>query len=330
MSLAIALIGAGRIGRTHAAALRDVAGVRLVAVSDPDEAAARAVAEPVGARVASFDEIVADAGIDAVAICSPTDLHATQIEAAARAGKAIFCEKPIDLSFERAEACVKVVEETGARLMMGFQRRFDPSFAEAARRIHSGAIGAVELVQITSRDPAPPPLAYIARSGGIMRDMTIHDFDMARWLMGEAFVSVFATASALVDPAIGEAGDADTLAVTMRSASGRIAVITNSRRAVYGYDQRAEAHGEKGVVRVDNLAPIAVAGGNGEGFLKPPLMDFFMDRYALAYRLEMKAFVEAVASGAPMSPSGADGLAALKLANAAARSVQSGRSEAVA
>jgi myo-inositol 2-dehydrogenase/D-chiro-inositol 1-dehydrogenase len=329
MTLSIALIGAGRIGRTHAAAIARVPGARLVAVSDVVADAAAAIAVPAGARVADFDAILADAAVDAVAICSPTDLHAAQIEAAARAGKAIFCEKPIDLDLARAEACLKVVQETGATLMMGFNRRFDPHFAEAARRIREGAIGAVELVQITSRDPSPPPPAYVGRSGGLFRDMTIHDFDMARFLMGEEFVSVAAAGSAIVDPEIGAAGDIDTAAVTLRTASGRIAVITNSRRATYGYDQRAEAHGSKGVVRVENPTPTMVTVGGADGYHAPPLMSFFMDRYADAYRLEITAFVEAVAAGRAPSPDGRDGVAALRLAEAAGRALASGRWEAV-
>lgn len=328
-TLSIALIGAGRIGRTHAAALRDVPGARLVAVSDPVAEAAAAIAAPAGARVATFEEIVADPAVEAVAICSPTDLHAVQIEAAARAGKAIFCEKPLDLSVERAEACLKVVEQTGARLMLGFNRRFDPSFAAVARRIREGEIGAVELVQITSRDPAPPPVAYIARSGGLFADMTIHDFDMARFLMGEEFVSVSASASALVDPAIGAAGDVDTAVVTLRTASGRLAVITNSRRATYGYDQRAEVHGQAGALWVENPPTVAVRAASAAGYAAPPLMDFFMDRYAEAYRREMAAFVAGVATGAALTPDGRDGLAALRLADAARRAVASGRWEAV-
>jgi myo-inositol 2-dehydrogenase/D-chiro-inositol 1-dehydrogenase len=330
MTLSIALIGAGRIGRTHAAALRGVPGVRLAAVSDPVAEAAAAIADPAGAAVATFEQIVADPAVDAVAICSPTDLHAAQIEAAARAGKAIFCEKPIDLDLSRAEACLSVVRETGARLMMGFNRRFDPSFAEAARRVREGAVGAVELVQITSRDPSPPPVAYIDRSGGLFRDMTIHDFDMARFLMGEEFAEAIASGAALADPEIGRAGDIDTAAVTLRTASGRLAVITNSRRATYGYDQRAEVHGAAGVVRVENPAPVCVVGGAGAGFMTPPLMGFFMDRYAEAYRIEMTAFADALRTGAPMTPDGADGVAALRIADAAARSLASGRWEAIA
>jgi myo-inositol 2-dehydrogenase/D-chiro-inositol 1-dehydrogenase len=329
MTLSLALIGAGRIGRTHAAALAAVPGTRLAAVSDPLAEAAAAIATPAGARVDSVAGILADPGIDAVMICSPTDLHADQIEAAARAGKAIFCEKPIDLSLPRAEACLAVVRDTGARLMLGFNRRFDPNFAAMAARLRAGEIGALELIQITSRDPAPPPVAYIARSGGLFRDMTIHDFDMARFLMAEEFTAVAAAGSVLVDPAIGTAGDIDTAVVTLRTASGRLAVITNSRRATYGYDQRAEAHGQKGMLRVDNPAPHTVVSGNAAGYRGAPLMDFFMDRYAAAYRAEIAAFATALRDGTPLSPTGEDGLAALRLADAATRALASGRWETV-
>jgi myo-inositol 2-dehydrogenase/D-chiro-inositol 1-dehydrogenase len=198
-----------------------------------------------------------------------------------------------------------------------------------AARLRAGEIGALELIQITSRDPAPPPVAYIARSGGLFRDMTIHDFDMARFLMAEEFTAVAAAGSVLVDPAIGTAGDIDTAVVTLRTASGRLAVITNSRRATYGYDQRAEAHGQKGMLRVDNPAPHTVVSGNAAGYRGAPLMDFFMDRYAAAYRAEIAAFATALRDGTPLSPTGEDGLAALRLADAATRALASGRWETV-
>ncbi len=324
MTVSIGLIGAGRIGRTHAAALKDVPEARLAAVSDLFPEAAEAVAAPVGARVATAEDIIADRSIDAVAICSPTDLHADQIEAAARAGKAIFCEKPIDLDLERARACLSVVAEAGAKLMLGFNRRFDAQFAEAARRIRDGEIGEVELVQITSRDPAPPRLDYIRRSGGLFKDMTIHDFDMARFLMGEEFSAVSATGSSLVSDEIGEADDVDTAVVTLRTATGKLAVITNSRRATYGYDQRAEAHGAMGMVSVDNPTPSTVTTASVAGYGRGPLYDFFMDRYADAYRAEMTTFAKAVASGAALSPTGEDGVKALELAEAAIESFKTG------
>lgn len=324
MTISIGLIGAGRIGRTHAAALKDVPEARLAAVSDLVAEAAEAIAAPAGARVASAEEIFADPRIDAVAICSPTSLHADQIEAAAHAGKAIFCEKPIDLDLARAQACVAVVEETGAQLMLGFNRRFDAQFEEAQRRIAAGEIGDVELVQITSRDPAPAPAEYIRASGGLFKDMTIHDFDMARFLMGEEFTAVFASAASLTTDYIREAGDVDTAIVTLRTASGQQAVITNSRRATYGYDQRAEAHGSKGMISVNNPTPSVISLAGSAGYSKGPLFDFFMDRYADAYRLEMTTFAKAVAKGETLTPSGADGLRALELAEAAGQSLETG------
>jgi myo-inositol 2-dehydrogenase/D-chiro-inositol 1-dehydrogenase len=210
------VIGAGRIGKIHGANIAARSDSAVACVADADAGAAQALAAATGAKVGTVEEILADRSIDAVAICSPTDTHADLIERAARAGKAIFCEKPVDLSAERVRACLEVVKATGAKLMIGFNRRFDPNFASVRQRIADGAIGAVEIVQITSRDPSPPPVSYIARSGGLFRDMMIHDFDMARFLLGEELISVSAFGSALVDPAIGEAGDVDTAVVSCK------------------------------------------------------------------------------------------------------------------
>jgi myo-inositol 2-dehydrogenase / D-chiro-inositol 1-dehydrogenase len=323
--LRFGLLGAGRIGQTHARAIGGLASAKLVAVHDPVEAAANAIRDSYGAEVASVEAIMADKAIDAVLICTPTDLHADQIEQAAKAGKAIFCEKPIDLSSARVEACLAVVAREKATLMIGFNRRFDPNFAEARRRIDAGAIGAVEMVHITSRDPGPPPLAYIGRSGGLFRDMMIHDFDMARFLLGEEVSEVSATGSVLVDPAIGKAGDVDSATATLKTASGKIAIISNSRRATYGYDQRIEAHGSKGMVAAENIRNSTVTVANADGYLADPLQNFFMQRYADAYRLELGHFVEAVNSGEKPSPDGNDGLKALQLADAAVRSMTSGQ-----
>ncbi len=207
-------------------------------MADADPGAAQALAAATGAKVGALEEILASKDIDAVAICSPTDTHADLIERAAKAGKAIFCEKPVDLSADRVRACLDVVKATNAKLMIGFNRRFDPNFASLQRRIARGAIGRVEIVQITSRDPGPPPISYIARSGGLFRDMMIHDFDMARFVLGEEPVAVSAFGSSLVDPAIGEAGDVDTAVVILQTKSGKVCEISNSRRATYGYDQR--------------------------------------------------------------------------------------------
>ncbi len=325
MTTNIGLLGAGRIGWTHAVAISAIPGARIAAVFDPVDDAAKRVCDLTGARRATVEEIMKDKAIDAVLICTPTDLHAEQIEQAARAGKAIFCEKPIDLDVKRVRDCLKVVKDTGAKLMIGFNRRFDPNFAEARARIDAGKIGEVELVQITSRDPGPPPVAYIKRSGGIFRDMMIHDFDMARFLLGEEVVEVTAHGSVLVDKEIGKAGDVDTAAATLKTASGKIAVITNSRRATYGYDQRIEVHGSKGMVSATNVHNSTVELWNETGRLIDPLLNFFMERYSAAYRLEQLKFIDSLTRGGAISPSGDDGLKALELADAAVRSMESGK-----
>jgi myo-inositol 2-dehydrogenase/D-chiro-inositol 1-dehydrogenase len=330
MTVRFALLGAGRIGKVHAKAIASTADARLVAVADAVPAAASAIAETYGAKVASIEAIAGDGDIDAVVICTPTDTHADLIERFARAGKAIFCEKPIDLSIARVKACLKTVEETGAALMVGFNRRFDPHFAAVRKAIDEGRIGDLEMVTITSRDPGPPPLDYITRSGGIFRDMTIHGFDMARFLFGEEVDSVFATAAVLVDPAIGELGDYDSVSLILQTVSGRQCLISNSRRATYGYDQRIEVHGSKGMVQAENQRPVSIEIADAGGFTRPPLHDFFMTRYTEAYANEIAAFIAALASGTPPAPSGRDGLAALILAEAAVRSVADGRRVRVA
>jgi myo-inositol 2-dehydrogenase / D-chiro-inositol 1-dehydrogenase len=329
MTLRFGLLGAGRIGQTHARAIGSLRSATLAAVFDPVEFAAASIEKDYGALPMSVEAIMADKAIDAVLICTPTDLHADQIEQAARAGKAIFCEKPIDLSAARVKACLDTVAKEKATLMIGFNRRFDPNFAELRRRIDAGAIGTVEMVQITSRDPGPPPIAYIGRSGGLFRDMMIHDFDIARFLLGEEVAEVMATGSVLVDPEIGKAGDVDSAAATLRTASGRIAIISNSRRASYGYDQRIEAHGSKGMVSAENIRNTTVTVANKDGYHADPLLDFFMQRYTDAYRLELTHFVEAVSAGKQPSPSGADGLRALQLADAAVESMKTGKRIAV-
>jgi myo-inositol 2-dehydrogenase/D-chiro-inositol 1-dehydrogenase len=322
MTVRLGLLGAGRIGKVHAGAIAANKGARLVAVADAFPDAAKALAASTGAEVREADAIMNASDIDAVLITTPTDLHATMIEQAARAGKAIFCEKPVDLDVERVRACLAVVTEAKAPLMVGFNRRFDPNFMEVRRQIDSGAIGKVEMVSITSRDPGPPPADYIRRSGGLFRDMTIHDFDMARFLLGEEPVSVFASASVLVDPEIGKLGDFDSASIILTTKSGRIAQISNSRRASYGYDQRIEVHGSEGLVSAENVRATSVEIANGDGYRREPLLNFFMTRYTEAYRNEIAAFIAALESGKPATPSGEDGLKALVLADAALRSVR--------
>jgi myo-inositol 2-dehydrogenase/D-chiro-inositol 1-dehydrogenase len=315
------IIGAGRIGKIHGGNVAARPDSKVVLVADADPAAAAALAKVTGgAKVAEVAAILAAKDVDAVAICSPTDTHADLIERAARAGKAIFCEKPIDLDVGRVRACLEVVKKTGATLMVGFNRRFDPNFAALRRRVAEGAVGALEIVSITSRDPGPPPISYIARSGGLFRDMMIHDFDMARFVLGEEPVAVSAMGSALVDKAIGEAGDIDTAVVIMETASGKVAQISNSRRATYGYDQRVEAHGDKGMLRADNVRETTVEWAGAHGFASDKALNFFLERYDAAYRNELDAFIGAAKSGGKPHPDGGDGLMALLLADAAYRS----------
>jgi myo-inositol 2-dehydrogenase / D-chiro-inositol 1-dehydrogenase len=321
----IGLLGAGRIGRIHGRNIAASGKARLVSVADAVPDAAHSLAVALGARVDSAEALVAASDIDAILICSPTDTHADLIEASVKAGKAVFCEKPVDLSSDRIVACLKVVKASGKPLMIGFNRRFDPSFAEAQRRIRAGVIGAVELVSIMSRDPSPPPPSYVARSGGLFRDMMIHDLDMARFLLGEEPIEVHAVGSCLVDPGIGDAGDVDTAAVLLKTATGKIAQITNSRRATYGYDQRFEVHGAKGMVRAQNVPLTTVETATASGFMADPVLPFFLERYAAAYRAELEHFLDCVTGGTNPSPSGEDGLRAQLLADAATRSQQTGQ-----
>ena len=324
MTLRFGLLGAGRIGKVHAKAVTANPKAKLVAVADAMAPAAQAIADQYGCDVRTIAQILAASDIDAVVICTPTDTHADLIEQFTNAGKAVFCEKPIDLSLDRVKACLKVVRANKGTLMVGFNRRFDPHFMAVRAEIDKGSIGAVEMVTITSRDPGAPPLDYIARSGGIFRDMTIHDFDMARFLLGEEVAEVSAMAAVLVDPAIGKAGDSDSVQVMLKTATGKMALISNSRRATYGYDQRIEVHGSKGVVSAENQRPVSIELANGSGYTRPPLHDFFMTRYTEAYAAEIAAF--AVGAKKAAAPSGEDGLAALALAEAALLSVKEGRS----
>lgn len=325
MTVSFGLLGAGRIGKVHARAISSNPDARLAVVADAVEDAAKDIAGKYGCDVRTIEAIETADDIDAVLICTPTNTHADLIERFAKAGKAIFCEKPIDLSLDRVTACLEVVEKTGARLMVGFNRRFDPHFAAVKKAIDDGRIGAVEMVQIVSRDPGAPPGDYIKSSGGIFRDMTIHDFDMARFVLGEEPVAVTASASVLTDPQIGEIGDYDSVSVILTTASGKHCTISNSRRATYGYDQRLEVHGSKGSVAIENQRPVSIEVASAAGYTRPPLHDFFMTRYTEAYAAEIAAFVAVVRDGKTPSPDGRDGLLALALADAAAKSAGEGR-----
>lgn len=321
----VGLLGAGRIGRIHGLNVAQHKNARLVAVADAYAPAASALAEETDARTATIEEIIQDPLIDAVLICTPTDTHADLIEDAARAKKAIFCEKPVDLDADRIRACMKVVEAAGVPLMIGFNRRFDPNFAALERRLREGQVGDIEIVTIISRDPSPPPVDYVKRSGGLFRDMMIHDLDMARFLLAEEPVLVHAVGSALVDPAIGAAGDVDTAAVIMKTASGKIVQISNSRRATYGYDQRIEVHGSKGLLSAENVPETTVVFSGAEGIRADVVQNFFLQRYAAAYRQELDSFIHAVVTGKQTDPDGDDGLRAQLLADAATLSAQTGQ-----
>jgi len=321
----IGLLGAGRIGRIHGGNVAAHPRAELAAVADADAAAAQRLATTHGASIGSVDAILAAPDIGAIVICTPTDTHADLIERAVRAGKAVFCEKPVDLSSARIGACLDVVRSARGKLMVGFNRRFDPSFSALRRRVADGEIGDVEVVTIISRDPQPPHPGFVERSGGLYRDMMIHDLDMARLLLGEEPVEVHAVGSCLIDPGIGAAGDVDTAAVMLKTASGRIAQITNSRRTTYGYDQRIEVHGSRGLLAAGNQRATTVERADASGYSRDPILPFFLERYADAYRLELDAFIASVLDEVPLTPSGEDGLRAQLLADAATEAAKTGR-----
>ena len=325
----ICMFGAGRIGKIHAAnvALNPQAVLRYVV--DVDDAMARDLANRYGATVTDGETALGDPAIDAVIIASSTDTHKPLVEKACRAGKAVFCEKPVDLDAGRVREVLKVVAETRVPFFVAFNRRFDPSFAALQKAVREGRVGKVEQVIITSRDPGPPPIGYLRVSGGLFRDMMIHDFDMARWLLGEEPTEVFAAASCLVDQAIGGAGDVDTAAVTLKTASGALCQITNSRRAVYGYDQRVEVFGSAGMLRAGNRTATTVEFSGSESVAVDKPLDFFLERYAEAYRIELDHFIGAVERGGQMRPGGEDGLRSLMLADAATESAKTGKPVAV-
>uniref|UniRef100_UPI0035CBFAA8 inositol 2-dehydrogenase n=1 Tax=uncultured Sphingomonas sp. TaxID=158754 RepID=UPI0035CBFAA8 len=323
MTYNVALFGAGRIGRIHAANVVAHRELDLTHVVDPVAANAQAIADDHGAQIATLEQALADPRVDGVIVASSTDVHLDHCLAAHRAGKAIFCEKPVDMDLARAEAAR--AELASARLFVGFNRRFDPSFQAVKARLADGGVGALESLQITSNDPAPPPVSYVRVSGGLFKDMAIHDFDMARHLLGEEPNEVFAWGSCLVDPAIGEAGDVDTARTLLRTASGKLCVIANSRRSGFGYDQRVEAFGSAGMVKADNQMESSVSIWGESGARSDSFQNFFLDRYAAAYRAEIAHFADLLAGRATPAITYDDGVAALRLAEAAARSLASGQ-----
>jgi myo-inositol 2-dehydrogenase/D-chiro-inositol 1-dehydrogenase len=290
----------------------------------PDELAAVAAKLNVGKKFADYRKLLELPEVDAVAICTPTNTHYQMILDAAAAGKHIFCEKPIDLEIEKIVKINAEVEKRGVQLMVGFNRRYDPNFLKVHDTVKAGGIGEPQILRITSRDPAPPPETYIRASGGIFLDMTIHDFDMARYLMGDV-TEVYARANVLVDPAIGKAGDWDTVMVTLTFANGALGAIDNSRKAVYGYDQRVEVFGSEGMIAVKNNTHDNHMRLDREGTHSALPLDFFMDRYAESYLKEMEAFVDAVRNQRPAPVNGNDGLMAVLIGLAAAKSVRENR-----
>ena len=317
----IVLIGAGRIGRIHARNAALNPRLRLAGIVDPVDAAAQALAAERNTAVTTLDQALADPSVAGVVIASSTDTHLEYSLRAAAAGKAVFCEKPIDQDLVRARSAAR--ELSAARMLLAFNRRFDPNFQALKARLDSGSVGSLETLQITSNDPSPPPPAYVAISGGLFKDMAIHDFDMARWLLGEEPVAVFASGSCLVDPEIGKLGDVDTARTLLRTASGKLCVISNSRRSGFGYDQRIEAYASAGMVRADNVTESTVQVWGEGGAAADRFQNFFLDRYAEAYRREMEHFAD-ILDGSSPSVGYVDGVAALAMAEAAAESARTG------
>ncbi len=313
----VALFGAGRIGKIHAGNVVRQPGIKLRYVVDVDAAAANALATQHGAQVAAADAVFADKAVGAVVIGSSTDTHADLIQRAAAAGKAIFCEKPVDLAVDRARVCAEAVARAGVTCLIGFQRRYDPTFAAAKARLVAGEIGEPEMLVVTSRDPGAPPVEYLKRSGGIFRDMLIHDFDIFRWILDDEAATVYATGSVLTDPAVGSVGDIDSSAVTIRTRRGRLAQINTSRRAAYGYDQRFEVLGSAGMLQAGNHRPTEVTASTAASVSCDKPEHFFLERYRAAYANEMAHFFDVLAKGTPVRTSIADGVKALELADAA-------------
>ena len=324
----VGLIGAGRIGRLHAEHLAfRIPDANLLAVSDIILEAAQKCAANLGIPTATQDHriIMENPDIEAVVVCSSTDTHAQMIEEAAAAGKHIFCEKPIAHDLGEIDRALAAVEKAGVKLQIGFNRRFDPNFRRVRELVATGKIGKTHILRITSRDPAPPPIEYIKVSGGIFLDMTIHDFDMARYLIGSEVEEIYAAAGVMVDPAIGQAGDVDTAIITLRFENGVIGTIDNSRKAVYGYDQRVEVFGSGGMVTVSNNTPDSAVVSDGQGVHGPLPLYFFIERYVDSYIAEMEAFIECVQQDKTPPVTGVDGRVPVVMGYAARKSYEENR-----
>jgi len=326
--LNIGIIGAGRIGKVHIQSITyNVPTAKVLGITDVFKNGLQELADKYGIEkvYADYKEMLADKDIDAVLVCSSTDTHADISIEAAKAGKHVFCEKPVDLTPEKVKAVIDAVAEAGVKLQVGFNRRFDHNFAHVRSLINEGKVGNLELIKITSRDPEPPPAEYAAVSGGMFLDMTIHDFDMARFLAGSDVTEVYASATCLVDPAIGEAGDVDTAIINLKFENGALGVIDNSRRAAYGYDQRIEVFGSLGAAMASNDTPTNVTVMNSDGVTTDKPLYFFLERYMQSFRDEMVQFVDAVLNDKPTPTTGLDGLNSILVALAAKKSVKEGR-----
>jgi myo-inositol 2-dehydrogenase/D-chiro-inositol 1-dehydrogenase len=322
-NLRFGVIGAGRIGKIHVGNLATrISNVEVAAIADVDLKAAQDLAGQlhIPLAVQDYHQILSDPTIDAVAICSSTDTHARIVAEAAEAGKHIFCEKPIDLGLEKIDAALNSVEKAGVKLQIGFNRRFDPNFRKVHNMVAEGKIGTPCILRITSRDPAPPPISYVKVSGGMFLDMTIHDFDMARYLSGSEVEEIFTAAGVMVDPAIGEAGDVDTAIITLRFANGAIGTIDNSRKAVYGYDQRVEVFGSNGMVQAHNNTPDQDVYFDAEGVHSSKPLYFFLERYMESFVAEMKEFVQSIRENTSPPVTGLDGRIPVVMGMAAKKS----------
>jgi myo-inositol 2-dehydrogenase/D-chiro-inositol 1-dehydrogenase len=322
-NLRFGVIGAGRIGKIHAENLATrIPGVEVAAIADVDLTAAQELAAHLHIPVAlkDYHAILSDPAIDAVAICSSTDTHARIAIEAAEAGKHIFCEKPIDHDLNKIDAALDAVEKAGVKLQIGFNRRFDPNFRKVRAMVAEGKIGDPHIIRITSRDPAPPPVSYVKVSGGMFLDMTIHDFDMARYLSGSEVEEVYVAAGVMVDPAIGQAGDVDTAVITLRFASGAIGTIDNSRKAIYGYDQRVEVFGSEGMIQAHNNTPDNDVCYTADGVHSAKPLYFFLERYMESFIAELKEFVQSVREGTTPPVVGMDGRIPVVIGMAAKKS----------
>ncbi len=325
-SIKTGIIGVGRIGKIHLENIQQrFPDVEIRLVADPSAEAAEYVKSRNLSFTNDYRDLINDPNIDAVIICSPTDMHAEMVELAAQSGKQVFCEKPLDLSLERVLKTLDIVERSGVKLMLGFNRRFDPNFLKIKDLVDSGKVGDPQILKITSRDPGPPPISYIKVSGGLFMDMAIHDFDMARYIMNKEVVEVYSRGAVLVDKAIGDAGDIDTALTTLIFADGTMANIDNSRKAAYGYDQRLEVFGSLGMAKVDNNFPDNHQFYGSDGIQGSLPLNFFLERYTTSYFNEMRAFFDAILFNKELPVSGKDGLNAMKIALAAKKSIAENR-----